>query len=133
MLSNSIRQILPSPEMGEHEKKEVTKTLQAIVVVSMVGAMMSLLAAFYSGTIQARIIMAGLFLLLAVSLYVLRKGILWPAQILTPTALFATITYLVITGNGLHDASFFGYAGVIIVASLTMGQGAAFKIGRAHV
>ena len=128
MLSNFIRQIFPSPEMDEQEKKAVVRNLQTIVIVSMLGAALSFLAAFVSGTIQARVIMAGLFLLLAVSLYALRNGTLLPAQILTPTALFATVTYLVITGNGLHDASFFGYAGVIIVASLTLGQGAAFVI-----
>ncbi|MEP6894674.1 MAG: GAF domain-containing protein [Chloroflexota bacterium] len=128
MLSKFIRQIFPSPEMDEQEKKTVARNLQTIVIVSMLGAALSFLAAFVSGTIQARVIMAGLFLLLAVSLYALRNGTLLPAQILTPTALFATVTYLVITGNGLHDASFFGYAGVIIVASLTLGQGAAFVI-----
>jgi GAF domain-containing protein len=69
--------------------------------------------------------MAGLILLLAVSLYYLQRGFLLPSQLLTPTALFATITYIVISGNGLHDASFFAYGGVIIVASLTLGQGGA--------
>jgi GAF domain-containing protein len=126
MLSNFIRRISSSPNMDEQEKKAVVRNLQAIVIVSMIGAAMSFLAAFVSGTIQARIIMAGLFLLLAVSLYALRKDTLLPAQILTPTALYATVTYLVITGNGLHDASFLAYAGVIIVASLTLGQGAAY-------
>jgi len=126
MLSDFIRQIFPSPNMDEQEKKVVVRNLQTIVIVSMIGAALSFLAAFISGTIQARVIMAGLFLSLAVSLYALRKDTLLPAQILTPTALFATITYLIVSGNGLHDASFFGYAGVIIVASLTLGQGAAF-------
>ena len=126
MLSNLIRRILPSPEMDEQEKKSVTRTLQTIVAVSLVGALMSFLAASFSGTIQARVIMAGLFLLLGMSLFLLRRGIFLPAQFLTPTALFATVTYLVASGNGLHDAAFLGYAGVIIVASLTLGQGAAF-------
>lgn len=120
-----LNRFLPSPEMDEQEKKSVTRTLRTIVIVSMAGALMSLLAASYS-EIQARIVMAGLFLLLGISLFPLRKGNLLPAQLLTPTALFATVTYLVISGNGLHDASFLGYAGVIVVASLTLGQNAAF-------
>lgn len=119
---------LPSQDMDEQEKKSTVRTLQTIVIVAMVGALMSLLAAFYSGTIQARLVMAGLFVLLALSLYALRRNNLLPAQILTPTALFATVTYLVVTGNGLHDAAFFGYGGVIIVASLTLGQGGTFII-----
>jgi len=113
--------------MDEQEQKSVIRTLQTIVIVSMVGAVMSFLAASSSSeTAQARVVMAGLFLLLAISLFLLRRGTLLPAQLLTPTALFATVTYLVTSGNGLHDAAFLGYAGVIIVASLTLGQGAAF-------
>src|SRR5258706_5242620 len=129
MLLNFIQRILPGPAMDEQEQKSVIRTLQTIVIVSMFGAVMSFLAvasSSSSGTAQAGVVMAGLFLLLAISLVLLRRGILLPAQILTPIALFATVTYLVISGNGLHDASFLGYAGVIIVASLTLGQGAAF-------
>ena len=113
--------------MDEQEQKSVIRTLQTIVVVSMFGALVSFLAAYSSSaTAQASIVMAGLFLLLAVSLFLLRRGILLPAQLLTPTALFATVAYLVVSGNGLHDAAFLGFAGVIIVASLTLGQVATF-------
>jgi GAF domain-containing protein len=112
--------------MDEQERTALAGTLQTIVIVSIIGAIFSFLAAFLSGTIGARVIMAGLILLLAVSLYYLRHGFLLPSQLLTPTALFATFTYVVISGNGLHDASFFAYGGVIIVASLTLGQGGAF-------
>jgi GAF domain-containing protein len=111
--------------MDEQERTALAGTLQTIVIVSMIGAIFSFLATFLSGTIGARVIMAGLILLLAVSLYYLQRGFLLPSQLLTPTALFATITYIVISGNGLHDASFFAYGGVIIVASLTLGQGGA--------
>ena len=126
MISNFAHRFLPPPDMDEHERQSVTRTLQTIVGVSMFAAAMSFLAAFFSGTLQARVVMAGLFVLLAVSLYSLRRGVLLPAQLLTPIALFATVTYLVVSGNGLHHASFLGYAGVIIVASLTLGQSAAF-------
>jgi GAF domain-containing protein len=112
--------------MDEQERTALAGALQTIVIVSMIGAIFSFLATFLSGTIGARVIMAGLILLLAVSLYYLQRGFLLPSQLLTPTALFATITYIVISGNGLHDASFFAYGGVIIVASLTLGQGGAF-------
>jgi GAF domain-containing protein len=112
--------------MDEQERTALAGTLQTIVIVSMIGAIFSFLATFLSGTIGARVIMAGLILLLAVNLYYLQRGFLLPSQLLTPTALFATITYIVISGNGLHDASFFAYGGVIIVASLTLGQGGAF-------
>jgi len=127
MLSNFFHRILPAPAVDEQEQKSVIRTLQTIVIVSMLGALMSFLAAFSSAaSAQAALVMAGLFLLLAISLFLLRRGILLPAQFLTPTALFATVTYLVVSGNGLHDAAFLGYAGVIIVASLTLGQSAAF-------
>lgn len=127
MLLNFMRRILPPPAIDEQEKKSAVRTLQTIVIVSMFGAAMSfLVASSSSGTIQARLVMAGLFLLLTASLFLIRRNILWPAQLLTPTALFATISYLAVSGNGLHDVSFFGYAGVIIVASLTLGQGATY-------
>ena len=127
MILNFLYRILPSPAMDEQEQKSVIRTLQTIVVVSMFGALVSFLAAYSSSaTAQASIVMAGLFLLLAVSLFLLRRGILLPAQLLTPTALFATVAYLVVSGNGLHDAAFLGFAGVIIVASLTLGQVATF-------
>jgi len=127
MLSNFFHRILTAPAVDEQEQKSVVRTLQTIVIVSMLGALMSFLAAFSSAaSAQAALVMAGLFLLLAISLFLLRRGILLPAQFLTPTALFATVTYLVVSGNGLHDAAFLGYAGVIIVASLTLGQSAAF-------
>jgi len=129
MLSNFMQRILPAPAVDEREQKSVIRTLQTIVIVTMLGAVVSFLAASSSsssGTAQAGVVMAGLFLLLAISLFLLRRGTLLPAQFLTPIALFATVTYLVVSGNGLHDAAFLGYAGVIIVASLTLGQGAAF-------
>ena len=123
MLSNFMQRILPAPAVDEREQKSVIRTLQTIVIVTMLGAVVSFLAASSSsssGTAQAGVVMAGLFLLLAISLFLLRRGTLLPAQFLTPIALFATVTYLVVSGNGLHDAAFLGYAGVIIVASLTL-------------
>ena len=86
MLSNFVQRILPSPAIDELEKKAITRTLQTIVIVSMFGGVMSFLAAFSAG-IEARVILIGLFLLLALSFYFLRRGILWPAQFLTPIAL----------------------------------------------
>ena len=116
----------PRKFADEQERKSTVRTLIVIIVVSLLGAIFSLLAALLTKNIQGVVIMSGLALLLLLSVYLTWRGILLPAQFLTPTALFATITYLVIRGNGLHDASFLGYAGVIIVASLTLGQGAAF-------
>lgn len=120
---NLLNRFLPSRELDERERRSTIKTLQTVVLVSLFGSLMSFVAASLDNTtLQARIIMGALFLLLLFSFISLRRGNLLPAQVLTPISLFATITFIVISGNGLHDISFFGYSGVIIVASLTLGS-----------
>jgi len=120
---NLLNRFLPPQELDEQERRSTIKTLQTVVLVSLFGALMSFVAASLDNTtLQARLIMGALFFLLLFSFISLWRGNLLPAQILTPISLYATITFIVITGNGLHDVSFFGYSGVIIVASLTLGS-----------
>ncbi|MDO8754844.1 MAG: GAF domain-containing protein [Anaerolineales bacterium] len=102
------------------------RVLQAVVLVSLAGSLGTVAATYvFDISPVSRAIVTGLTILLTLSLILLRWRILMPARILAPLSLYATVTFLMVTGNGLHDISIAAYGGVIIVASLALGSRAA--------
>ena len=125
-----IKKLLPTQDFDEQERISTAMTLRVIVIVSMIGAFVALLAVSFLGRLEKQLplqlAMGTLLALLAVSLYFIQKGNFLLARFLTPLILYVSITFLLINGYGLHTPAIVGYGGVIVAASLTLGQGGSF-------
>ncbi len=105
------------------EAQAVFRILQGTVLASLAGAIGTLLAINYFGAAPETIFVITLLTgLLVPSFILLQRNILWPARVMAPLSLFATITYLLISGSGIHDISIVGYGGILIISSLTLGK-----------
>ncbi len=104
----------------EGEKLASVQLLRAILIVEIIGligisvsdATVQQLRTFYASL--------PLLILLIVSIWLLRRGILYPAQILIPLGLLLIRDYLTVDGVGIHDVSLLAFAAVIILAYLTL-------------
>lgn len=77
-----------------------------------------------TGSIQKEIL-TGLIVinvLVGFFIYLTYRGVLWPAKIFLPSVMLATITYFIVTANGLHDVAVTGFPATILLASLLMGR-----------
>jgi GAF domain-containing protein len=111
------------------ERLSQTRLLRTLLIISILADVAALLAAAIGGFGWQYILPIGSLLILAlISLVLLVRGILVPAQILLPSSLFVGITYIIAAppGYGLHDINLLAYAVVITLASLTLGQRGAF-------
>lgn len=109
------------------EAQAVFRLLQVAVLASLAGAGGTLVAInVFGATRETRLVIIVLTILLALSFALLQRRILWPARIMAPLSLFATITFLIVSGSGIHDIALIGYGGIIVVSSLTLGRRGAF-------
>jgi len=102
------------------------KTLRIFIVLFLVGAIGILVVTYFIG--QKHLVYLAIFfisLLVASFLYLLR-GNTFLAQLTLPATFVITIFIVVINGFGLHDTGMFGFAAVITLANLTLGQRGAF-------
>ena len=67
-------------------------------------------------------VLVGVLIVVAVGLFSAYNDRLLPAQIITSTVTFLALTYFLIEGEGVHDASITGYSATVIVAGLLLGQ-----------
>ncbi|MBI3739296.1 MAG: GAF domain-containing protein [Chloroflexi bacterium] len=130
-MSDALMPIVsPIPAEDEREKRSTTQLLQTLLLilffVGSAGLALTLVGNY--GPILALPLMA-LLVSTIVSLLFLRRGRLLPAQIMLPTTLYLVVTFIVATGYGLHDIDLIAYAGVIIVAGLTLGAEATLIFG----
>jgi GAF domain-containing protein len=63
-----------------------------------------------------------LFLLLAVALILVRQGRNILARLLVPISLVVAITYIAFSGNSIHDSTINGYAIIIVISGLLLGE-----------
>lgn len=54
-------------------------------------------------------------------LFVYRNQLL-PARVITPVAVFLTLTYFLLEGDGIHDATIIGYPIIVVLAGLLLGE-----------
>jgi GAF domain-containing protein len=120
---NKLQTFLNTREINDRETRSTFIVLQTVLITSLLGSSSALVTVFmFPATINARIMISAMTVLLLISFFLLRRHILLPARIMTPLALFATITFMMFTGIGVHDISIITYAGIVILASLTLGK-----------
>ena len=122
MLKN-FRTIFTPQELSDREAQATFRVLNAVLVVTLLGVSAALATVFaFSATLNARVMVSAMAILLLISFILLRRRILTPARIMAPLSLYVTITFLMATGIGLHDISIIAYGGIVILASLTLGK-----------
>ncbi len=122
MLKN-FRTIFTPQELSDREAQATFRVLNAVLVVTLLGVSAALATVFaFSATLNARVMVSAMTILLLISFILLRRRILTPARIMAPLSLYVTITFLMATGIGLHDISIIAYGGIVILASLTLGK-----------
>ncbi|OGO34129.1 MAG: hypothetical protein A2Z03_05270 [Chloroflexi bacterium RBG_16_56_8] len=123
----SLEQLISSPDIAGRDERTTGQMLRIILTIASLASIVAIPVLLLLGgspqALSATILLA-LFLL---AIYLLLwRGALLPAKVLLPFALYLTFSFLIATGGGLHDISVIAYAGVIIVASLTLGQNVMF-------
>jgi GAF domain-containing protein len=98
------------------------RTLLIIVLAATIVSLVVTIAGNF-GLILASALVA-LILFTLVGLVLLRRGMLEPARYILPISLYIGITFIVAIGYGLHDIDVIGFAGVIAIAGLTLGEDA---------
>ncbi|MEW5939219.1 MAG: GAF domain-containing protein [Chloroflexota bacterium] len=124
-----LREWFTPQDLNDRDVLAQFKVLNSVVLIALVGAIGTIGATVaFESTPQARMTMILLAALLFVSFILLRRRVLFPAQVVAPLSLFGTITFIAAIGSGLHDIALIAYAGVIIAASLTLGKRAMFAM-----
>ncbi len=114
-------------DLSDREAQTSFRILQAVVLISLLGALGTLAAVFtFAATPHAQAIVIFMNVLLLANFILLRQRILLPARVMAPLALFTTVVFLMMTGSGVHDISIVAFGGIVILASLTLGRRAAF-------
>ena len=127
-----LRKLLPEKITNERELRSMIQLLRTLVIISAIADFGALILVIVGGFGWQYILPLFILLITAIASFViLRRGILLPAQILLPATLYLVITYILLPepisgGYGLHDINLLAYSVVILLASLTLGQGGAF-------
>jgi GAF domain-containing protein len=124
---NRLRNFVALQDLNDRDALSLFKVLNSVVLIALVGSIGAIGATIaFGSTPEARMVMILLALLLFISFILLRLRIFFPAQVMAPISLFGTITFVIYIGSGLHDIAIIAYAGVLIVASLTLGKRAMY-------
>jgi GAF domain-containing protein len=127
MITNWHKLLLAKQEINTPEARADFNMLQTVIAVALIGSISTLFIMLsFRANLQA---LAAILLLNALQIagFVwLRMRILFPARIIAPISLYITVTFLLLTGSGLHDISLIAYGGIIVVSSLTLGRRATF-------
>ncbi len=129
-MSSIFSKILPRPYLDERDRQSTSRIMQTLLLITIAASGISMIITL-AGGYGWNLIIPLLILLVgsALSLILVLRGNLLPGQIILPVILFIAVTFIVIGGYGLHDIDMIAYAGVIIVASLTLGQEASLVFG----
>ena len=69
-----------------------------------------------------RIVLMVSMVFVAISIGLAYRNILRPAQIIAPTVAFLVLTFFLVEGDGVHDASITAYSAIVILAGLLLGE-----------
>lgn len=111
--------------LEENEQRATVRLLQNLLIITVIASIGAVALTIISGYgLELILPIAFTLIFQIISLFLLWRGQLLPAQILLPASLFLVITYIVAfpPGYGLHDIDMIVYALVIILAGLTLGQ-----------
>jgi len=126
-INGEFMKLTQSP--NQNEDQSTIKLLRNLLIISIIADAAVLIASGVGGFGWQYLVPIGsLFILAAASLILLLRGNLLPAQIILPASLFVVLTYIIAfpADYGLHDINLLGYAVVISLAGLTLGQRGAF-------
>ena len=129
-MSNPLKPSLPAETTDENEQLSTARMLRTLLIIVLAANVVSLIVTVAGnfGLVLA-LPLAVLTLSALAGLILLRLGRLQPARYLLPIALYIGVTFIITTGNGLHDLDVIAFAGVIIIAGLTLGQNAVLIFG----
>ena len=109
----------------EPEKRSMLRLLQSLLSILFFTNLAALLVVLSTSYTYLYLPLVVMLVFVIVSYFFLRSGVFFPAQILPPSVVYLLITYIIVTGYGLHDINLIGYAIAINMASLTLGVWAA--------
>ena len=117
-------------DITEEQRKSTQRILRNILYIVIVSLGLILLI---DGIVYKRLstifTLVPLTVASIVSLYYLHRQILWPARIIIPAGALVLLSYLLFVGNGLHDIAISGFVLVLILAGITLGDGALIVFG----
>jgi GAF domain-containing protein len=111
--------------LDENNKQATARLLRNLLIISLVtttgAAALTVIGGF---GLDLLLPILSILVFQIISLLLLWRGQLLPAQVLLPTSLFVAITIIVAfpPGYGLHDINLIVYSVVLILAGLTLGQ-----------
>lgn len=116
------------PEDTSPSFVRLVRNILIFTMVTIMGILFLVMGAI-PGTIQnisAAITLGIIFLLVIVSFVMAQRGKVAMAKFLVPIALLTAVTYIAISGGGLHDVSISAYPVIIIISTLLLGARARF-------
>lgn len=114
MKTTSSRWIINPHSDDEKAIRDLTITTQAVILAAVIGVTLV--------TSTNKVVTLTLASMLIVTIFLARRGIVSPGQILTPIATAAVSVIFMIAGNGIHDIAAIGLVGSIIIAGLFLGS-----------
>ncbi|MBM3126195.1 MAG: GAF domain-containing protein, partial [Chloroflexi bacterium] len=127
MMPTSFKPLLTRQEIATPEARADLNILRTVVAVAMLGSISTLVSALTFGSTPQVVTLLLLLNALQLACFIwMRRRILFPARIIAPLSLYVTVTFLLLTGSGLHDIAMIAYGGVIVVSGLTLGLRATF-------
>lgn len=107
------------------EAKNVVLIASAIIFVI---GLLVLLSGLVHETL-GKSILGGMLFFVALGFTLAYTNRLFPAQVITSLAIFVTLTFFLVEGEGLHDATMAGYTAVVIIAGLLLGEAGVLTFG----
>ena len=80
-------------------------------------------------TEHGKIILSIAIAFVIASMFLAYRGILQPARIVSPSVAFLVLTFFLVDGDGVHDASITAYAAVVVLGGLLLGETGALIFG----
>jgi len=109
------------------------KRFRGTVITSSVIVMLTSIATLVLDLVQnqaGRNVLTVMIALIFLSLLlVFFRNVLLPTRIITPTAVFFVLTYFIIEGEGVRDATIIGFPVIAILAGLLLGEKGAIIFG----
>lgn len=130
MLPDLIRRIFDSPLDPRPEFQRALKhSLRLLLILILLLSALEILVFQRPNTwlTLSSFLIIGLATILAE--WQIRKKRLWPAKLLVPFAGFASLVYLLILGNGMHDSALIAFGVVLALSSFLLGTYSTFYLG----
>ena len=113
------------PSISADDSRQVVIIAASLVLGTSLAAIVLNLVHTEHGKIILGVAMA----FVIASMFLAYRGILQPARIISPSVAFLVLTFFLVDGDGVHDASITAYAAVVVLAGLLLGETGALIFG----